>query len=64
MTPAEFDEWQARDAVIPLDHTEKMLGWIAYMMSRYLGYDDMEEVCMPWIDNSPLAQTRRATGGL
>ena len=41
------------DQVIPLQHTEKMLGLIAWLLATYLGVDlkgasSLEEICLPW----------------
>ena len=64
LTPEEFDRYRARNEVLPYDHTPKMLGLIAFMLANYLGHKSIsEEVCMPWLDQSPAALMRRATGG-
>tara|TARA_Y100000401_G_C8235701_1_gene180422 strand:- start:77 stop:340 length:264 start_codon:yes stop_codon:yes gene_type:complete len=54
MTHDEFSELEAYDMVMPLDHTPRMLGLIAYMIAKYLemdfGSDEaLEKICMPWL---------------
>ena len=54
LTHDEFCKLDAYDRVMPIDHSQRMLGFIAYMIGKYLemdlGSDDaLREVCMPWL---------------
>jgi len=53
MTHDEFCELEAYDRVMPLDHTPRMLGLLAYMVGKYLEFDpgeaDLRRICMPWL---------------
>jgi hypothetical protein len=52
LTHEQFDEWQATDEVVPLDHTEKMLGLIVCLLGTYLGCGEgLEAIAMPWVDH-------------
>jgi len=60
MTAVDLAEAEAMDAVIPIDHTEKMLGLIAHLLLQHMGVQDVDSsICMPWVDNSPAAQQGR-----
>jgi len=55
LTPEEFNRLDAYDRIMPLDHSERMLGLLAYMIANFLGFDmaddgtSMLEICMPWL---------------
>ena len=54
LTNQEFTRLEAYDRVMPLDHTQRMLGFIAHMLSQYLGLakdgdDTIEKMCLPWL---------------
>lgn len=51
MEASEFEGWRVYDMVEPLNHGDRMLGLIAFMLSCYFGADDKDEmrkICMPW----------------
>jgi len=58
MSTDQFDRHAAYDAVVPLDHTEKMLGLIGWMLAAYLDMkiddDELKKMCMPWIPEQRL----------
>ena len=54
LTSNEFAELEAYDQVMPLDHSERMLGLLAFMVAKYLemdfgGDDELRLICMPWL---------------
>jgi len=54
LSSKDFDKLEAYDRVLPLDHTERMLGFIAWMLAKYLDLktdddDGLEKMCMPWM---------------
>ena len=61
MSAADLNEAEALDGVIPMDHTEKMLGLIAFLLGKHLGMDLDESLCMPWVDTSDAALLGRIT---
>ena len=64
ITPQTLDALEAIDNVMPIDHTQKMLGLIAFLLGQYLNADGVDvELCMPWIDMSDEALLQRAAGG-
>ena len=54
LTCEEFDQLQAYNKVLPIDHGPKMLGFIAYLLGKELIKDaDLESLrfaCMPWLE--------------
>ncbi len=58
MTPAQFDEWCAKDEVEPIGYSSRMLGLIGYMLATYMAGDKADDVkvddYMPWEKYAPL----------
>jgi len=48
-----FAKWLAYDNVVPMDHTEQMLGFIAWMMGSYFGQPKMalRKLATPWYED-------------
>jgi|GEM_PF-4926152 len=57
MSADQFEKLGAYDLVMPLDHSSRMLGFIAWMLSSYFGVEKenskaIRKMCMPWISES------------
>lgn len=53
LTCEQWDELKARHEVMPYDHSQKMLGLIAWMLGQYLEVEGVDsDVCMPWIEGA------------
>jgi hypothetical protein len=59
MTSQEFEQWQVYDRVQPLNHGDRMLGLIAFMLACYFGVDtdrdELRKICMPWDDDQEIS---------
>jgi len=54
MSPEQFDEWCAKDAVEPIGYASQTLGMIVYLIHSYMsGKPDDPESFMPWIKYAP-----------
>ena len=50
---ATFQRWMAAEELGMFGHTEKMLGFIAFILANYVGMkfdsgDDLRQITMPW----------------
>jgi hypothetical protein len=52
MTPAQLDEWTAKDLIEPVGYQSQMLGFLAYMVFAWVGGSESEAKpsdFMPWL---------------
>ena len=50
MTPEQFNEWCAKDAVEPIGYQSQALGMIAHLIHSYMSQGEGEaEQFMPWM---------------
>lgn len=60
MDEETFQRWRAADAIGMLNHTERMLGLIAYLLASYLEVkmsrpNELQELTMPWVPHTEAA---------
>jgi hypothetical protein len=50
MTPEQFDEWCAKDAVEPIGYASQTLGMIVHLLYSYMSQDSSTDpaMFMPW----------------
>jgi len=54
MTPEQFDEWCAKDAVEPIGYASQTLGMIVYLLHSYMSGEQQDaESFMPWLKYAP-----------
>jgi len=69
LTIEQFNEWAAYDEVMPLGHTPRMLGFIAFLLAKWLevkmsGQMTLEQLCMPWMPPEGKPDVSKVIAGL
>jgi hypothetical protein len=69
ITNEDFDKLEAYDKVLPLDHTQRMLGFIAYMLAEFFGLkfegeETLMQICMPWMPKDAPLSSANAVASL
>jgi len=63
MSPAQFDEWAAKDLVEPVGYQSQMMGYVAYLLHAWIaGADSTLEPhdFMPWVSKAEEPKTNNA----
>jgi hypothetical protein len=63
MDEQTFQRWQAADAVGMLNHTDRMLGLIAFLLASYMEVkmgrpNELQELTMPWVPQAEAASAQ------